>query len=300
MVRGPVLLLERSVDGEYTLSLCREDLHALYPGMVRFTLALRRGGETVATFRTNSYEYSPTVPLDAETAARQKAKEWAQELAMHRERFLAVVTRPAPRRPFSATDCVVIQGSPRPDGNCSILAAWAADEVRRMGKTVQVVYPDDMGIHPCIGCYRCYNTGRCTFDDEMAGIIGAVKHASLLVVCSPVYTGTVPGGLKIVLDRFQALHAEKNLFEDVPMPAGVLLAVCGRKGEANFACLTAVVRVSLENLTIGYAGDVLVDGVDRVRDVRTVGGLEERVRAVVRGAFHNPREKRLMPSAVGK
>ncbi|WP_298666090.1 flavodoxin family protein [uncultured Methanofollis sp.] len=286
MVRGPVLLFERSIDREYTLSLWREDLSGLYPGMVRFTLTLCTARETVATFRTNSYEYSPTVPLDAETAARHKAEEWARGLTAHRERFLAAVTRQAPRRPFSATDCVVIQGSPRPDGNCSILAGWAADEVRRMGQTVQVVYPDDMGIHPCIGCYQCYNTGRCTFDDDMAGIIGAVKHASLLVVCSPVYTGTVPGGLKVVLDRFQALHAEKNLFEDVSMPEGVLLAVCGRKGEANFACLTAVVRASMENLGIKYAGEVLVDGVDRVRDIRRVEGLEGRVRGTVRGAFH--------------
>lgn len=291
MVQGQVLLCERSVNREYTLSLCREDLSALYPGMVRFTLALRTGGETVATFRTNSYEYSPTVPLDAETAARQKAKEWEQELMAHRERFLEVVTRPRPRRPFSVTDCVVIQGSPRPDGNCSLLAAWAADEVRCLGKTVQVIYPDDMGIHPCIGCYRCYNTGRCTFDDDMAGIIGAVKQASLLVVCSPVYTNTVPGGLKIVLDRFQAFHAEKNLFESGPMPQGVLLAVCGRKGEANFACLTAVVRVFMENLGIRNAGEVLVDGVDRVRDVRRVEGLEGRVRAVVRRAFQSKREE---------
>ncbi|MDD4256083.1 MAG: flavodoxin family protein [Methanofollis sp.] len=287
MVRGPALLLERIIDREYTLSLRREDLSALYPGMVRFALALRTGGETVATFRTNSYEYSPTVPLDAETAARHKAEEWAQELMAHRERFLAAVTRRvAPPPAFSRTDCVIIQGSPRPDGNCSILAGWTADEVRGLGKTVQVVYPDDMGIHPCIGCYQCYNAGRCTFDDDMAGIIGAVKHASLLVVCSPVYTNTVPGGLKIVLDRFQALHAEKNLFEDCPMPGGVLLAVCGRKGGANFACLTAVVRVCMENLKIAYAGEVLVDGVDRVRDVRRVEGLEGRVRAVVRDALH--------------
>lgn len=285
MAEGPVLLLERRIPDEYTLSLWREDLSALYPGMVRFTLALRTGGETVATFRTNSYEYSPTVPLDAETAARQKAKEWEQELMAHRDRFLEVVPLQTPSRSLPATDCVVIQGSPRPDGNCSLLAAWAADEVRRLGKTVQVIYPDDMGIHPCIGCYRCYNTGRCTFDDDMEGIIGAVKQASLLVVCSPVYTNTVPGGLKIVLDRFQALHAEKNLFESGPMPRGVLLAVCGRKGEENFTCLTAVVRVFMENLRIRNAGEVLVDGVDRVRDIRRVEGLEGRVRAVVRGAF---------------
>lgn len=300
MAGGSTHLLERRIDSEYTLSLYREDLSALYPGMVRFTLSLRTAGKTIAAFRTNSYEYSPTVPLDAETAARQKATEWERELRTHRERFLEVVTHRVPSHApaLPRTDCVVLQGSPRPDGNCSILAAWTADEVHRLGRSVQVIYSDDMDIHPCIGCYRCYNTGRCTFEDDMEGIIGAVKQASLLVVCSPVYTNTVPGGLKIVLDRFQALHAEKNLFGGGSMPAGVLLSVCGRKGEENFFCLTAVVRVFMENLDIECMGEILIDGVDRLRDIRRVDGLEERVRTVVRRAFHGL-ERESMPLTAG-
>jgi multimeric flavodoxin WrbA len=176
----------------------------------------------------------------------------------------------------------VIQGSPRADGNCSIIAEWCADEVLALEKTVQVLYIDDMEIAPCIGCYQCYNTGTCTFDDDMDGIIRVIRDCSLLVVCTPVYTNTVPGGLKLLIDRCQAYHAERSFRTDDRLKHGLLFSVAGRKGKENFACVTKVVRAYLHNLGITPAGEVLVDGLDVIRDIRTIGGLEEQVRSTVR------------------
>lgn len=274
-------------DGVYILTLRAEDLSSLYPGMVRYLLHLTKGDEVVGTFLTNTYEYSPTVPLDAETAALQKSAAWERELRENRERFLSVVGKRMPRRPFTLqpADVVVVQGSPRADGNCSIMAGWAVEAAEAAGKTARVVYPDDLSIHPCIGCYRCYNTGTCTFDDEMGELIHLIVHASLLVVCSPVYTNTVPGGLKVVIDRCQALHAARTLGARRAMPAGLLLAVCGREGLSNFSCLTSVMEAFMGNLGIRPAGEVLADGIDRVRDVRLVEGLEERVKERVRSCL---------------
>ncbi|HDS63698.1 MAG TPA: flavodoxin family protein [Methanofollis liminatans] len=274
-------------DGVYTLTLRAEDLSSLYPGMVRYLLHLTKGDEVVGTFLTNTYEYSPTVPLDAETAALQKAAAWERELRENRERFLSVVGKRMPRRPFALepADVVVVQGSPRADGNCSIMAGWVVEAAEAAGKTARVVYPDDLDIHPCIGCYRCYNTGTCTFDDEMGDLIHLIVHASLLVVCSPVYTNTVPGGLKILIDRCQALHAARTLGARRAMPAGLLLAVCGREGRSNFACLTPVMEAFMGNLGIRSAGAVLADGIDRVRDVRLVEGVEDQVKERVRSCL---------------
>lgn len=277
-------------DGFYTLTLRAEDLSSLYPGMVRYLLHLAKGDEVVGTFLTNTYEYSPTVGLDAETEALQKAAAWEHELRTNRERFLSVVGKRMPGRPFTLepADVVVIQGSPRADGNCSIMAGWVVEAAEAARKTVRVVYSDDLDIHPCIGCYRCYNTGTCTFDDEMGELIHLIVHASLLVICSPVYTNTVPGGLKILIDRCQALHAAQTLGARRAMPAGLLLAVCGREGLSNFACLTSVMEAFMGNLGIRPAGEVLADGIDRVRDVRLVEGLEERVKERVRSCLLSP------------
>jgi multimeric flavodoxin WrbA len=115
----------------------------------------------------------------------------------------------------------------------------------------------------------------------MKGIIEAIRGAKLVIVCSPVYTNTVPAGLKLVIDRMQAYHAERMLYGGAMGRQGLLFAVAGRKGEENFTCITKVVRPFLHNTGIVPAGQVLVDHADAIRDIRTVAGLGDRVREMV-------------------
>jgi multimeric flavodoxin WrbA len=182
----------------------------------------------------------------------------------------------------------VIQGSPRGDGNCSILTSWAVETAHVLGKTVQVIYPHDMSIHCCIGCYQCYNTGSCVFDDDMDVIIDALRDTSLLIVCSPVYTNTVPGGLKLVIDRCQAYHAELVISGGKHGQKGLLFSVAGREGGENFICITRVITPFLQNLDIKLAGEVHIDRVDAVKDIRTIPGLERTVKEKITHLFRTP------------
>jgi multimeric flavodoxin WrbA len=274
--------LVKSGEKEYLLTLDREDFSALYPGMVRYILAVREGDRLRAVFRTNTFEYSPLSPLAAGTAAQEKASTWEQELAADPAGIFRNYPAEIQKKPQGpATDLVIIQGSPRPDGNCGILAGWAAEAAKGAGRTEQVIYPHDLDIHCCIGCYQCYNTGTCVFDDDMAGIIDAVRGARLLVVCSPVYTNTVPAGLKLVIDRMQAYHAERTLSGGRSDQKGILFSVAGRKGEDNFTCVTKVVSAFFRNLGIEPAGQVLIDSVDAIKDIRSLPGREEEVKGLV-------------------
>jgi multimeric flavodoxin WrbA len=118
----------------------------------------------------------------------------------------------------------------------------------------------------------------------------SIRAASLLVVCSPVYTNTVPAGLKAVIDRSQAVHAGQALVADdrSRSRAGVLLATAGRKGEENFGCVRSVVRAFMANLGIRFRGEVMVDDLDALRDLRRISGLESRVRRTVLSALQFP------------
>jgi multimeric flavodoxin WrbA len=138
-----------------------------------------------------------------------------------------------------------------------------------------------MEIHSCIGCYQCYNTGSCVFNDDMGDIIDAIRGASLLVICSPVYTNTVPGGLKLLIDRCQAYHAERVLSGGITGQRGLIFSVAGREGEENFTCITRVISAFLRNLGISPVGEILIDSADAIRDIRTIPGLEHRVRGIV-------------------
>lgn len=273
--------------GLYTLTVSREDLFALYPGMVRYTLSVSSKGQSLAIFRTNSYEYSPTVPLEAERVTMDLAHEWEQELRSDPQEFLASHGRQKEKSStVPAIDVVVIEGSPRADGNCSILAGWASDAARNASRTVQVIYPHDMNIHSCIGCYQCYNTGTCTFDDDMGEIIDAIRHAILLIVCTPVYTNSVPGGLKLLIDRCQAYHAERTFSgNSAKNKKGLLLSVAGRKGRSHFLCVTTVINAFMRNIGIEPSGELLIDGIDELHDIRNIPDLKRRVRAMVQNAF---------------
>ncbi len=284
----PVRELMRSVETDagkvrYTLNLYHEDFSALYPGMIRYTVIVMAGELMIAVFRTNSFEYSPLVPIAAENVSMQTADEWEREIRNNPTDFIQNHRQVLPEPPIVTTsDLVVIQGSPRGDGNCSILARWAVDAAHELGRTAQVIYPHDMDIRCCIGCYQCYNSGSCVFDDDMGSIIGAIKGASLLVVCSPVYTNTVPGGLKLVIDRCQAYHAERVLSGGRMGQKGLVFSVAGRKGEENFTCITHVISAFLRNLGIDPVGEILIDRVDAIRDIRTIPGMEENVKMKVK------------------
>lgn len=270
----------------YTLVLTRRDLRSLYPGMVQYILRLNSGEKTLCLFRTNSYEYSPMSSLDAESVTRQKAGEWRDLLRTDPDALFATSMETGGRLPDrTRPDVLIIQGSPRADGNCSILAGWASETAAASGFTAEIVYPDDLWIRPCIGCYRCYNTGICTFDDDMTAVIASLRHARLLVICTPVYTSSVPAAMKMVIDRFQAYHAEITLFRRSEEKKGLLFSVAGRKGTDNFTCVRRTIHDCMRNLHVIPAGDVLIDGTDQLRDIREIPATEDTVRTAVTGAL---------------
>jgi multimeric flavodoxin WrbA len=270
------------------LSLYRDDLSSVLPGMVRYLLRLEGAGRTVVLFSTNTYEYPPLLPIDAERAARQAAADWETAILAAPGGLMRPEGPPPLRAPPPPGGVLILQGSPRPDGSCAVLAGWAAEAAASAGRPAEVVFVHDLEVRPCIGCYQCYNTGDCTFDDDMTRLAPAIRAASLLVVCSPVYTNTVPAGLKAVIDRAQAIHAGVALQTDGPAAAprgGVLLATAGRQGLENFGCVRSVVRAFMANLGIRSRGEVLVDDLDARRDLREVPGLELRVRSTVLAAL---------------
>lgn len=289
MEPGIVSILERHLRAggvSYRIALTEEDLSRVYPGMIMYTAEVSRDGKVLGRSRTNTLEYSPCTPLHARDVGLETVARWETLLGQDPGAFPTTIPPASPaRRRVPASSAVIIQGSPRPGGNCAILASWAADAAREMGVKTTVFFPHDLDIHPCIGCYQCYNTGTCVFEDDMTAIIDAVAESRLVVVCSPVYTNSVPAGLKALIDRFQALHAERILGGDSFPAKGLLMAVAGRKGPENFRCVSAVARAFFSLIGMTPAPPLLVDGMDKTRDVRVVAGLGQEVRSNVKGCL---------------
>jgi multimeric flavodoxin WrbA len=278
-----------TAQGDFTFTLFSGDLTHLYPGMVRYRVCVTDAMDrTVTEYFSNTFEYTPVMELDAKTAAINVLNEWERGFSRHPVDMLEYFSRLHPRclPAAEATDVVVIQGSPRPDGNCGEIARWIATETARMGATVQVIYPDDMDIRSCIGCYQCYNSGFCTFADDMDEVFAMVQRCRVLAVCAPVYSCSVPGALKILIDRFLAYDAHRHVVEEVAgHQAGLFFGVCGRDGDANFIPLREIATAFFAMAGMPLTGTAWADGMDQRRDVRQVSGFTHEVQETVRRAL---------------
>ncbi|NLZ29244.1 MAG: flavodoxin family protein [Methanomicrobiales archaeon] len=271
--------------GTFTIRLISTDLGYVYPGMVRYTVEILYGDKPVYTYAINSYEAPPGSTLDAMTVAGIALARLEHDIRSRPETYTRkrVFTRPLPDG--GVYDVVILQGSPRKFGNSARAASWCDDEATRAGLSSRVFYIHEMDIKPCIGCYVCYNHGYCPIEDDMPGIIRAIESASIIVVCTPVYTNTVPAGLKAVMDRCQWLHAREKILGVKVHARGLTIAVAGQRGREPFVCVTPVVDAFMRNLDIQPSGAVLVDDLDRARDIGEIEGAEDDIRSALRALF---------------
>ena len=99
---------------------------------------------------------------------------------------------------------LLINGSPRKDGNNSIALSEVAKLLAHEGIDSEMVWIGNKPIRGCIACGQCKEQalGRCVFDDDVCNQISAkFAEADALVVGSPVYYGQPNGALLSIIQR---------------------------------------------------------------------------------------------------
>jgi multimeric flavodoxin WrbA len=131
---------------------------------------------------------------------------------------------------------VVVLGSPRPEGDCAILAQKVCDAAEGLGAEVQKFFVNKMDFKACQGCESCKTTSdRCILEDELTQVLGAIKEADLLVLASPVNWGDISWRLKCFFDR---TYSYLNPDFSSRLPSGktailILLQAEADEGEVN-------------------------------------------------------------------
>ena len=122
---------------------------------------------------------------------------------------------------------LMINGSPRPNGNTSIALAEMAKIFAENGIEVETVQVGNQMIRGCIACGRCRKEklGKCVFDDAVNTIAPKFEECDGLVIGSPVYYASANGTLISLLDRlFYSTAFDKT------MKVGAAVAVARRGG----------------------------------------------------------------------
>lgn len=127
-----------------------------------------------------------------------------------------------------------ILGSPRKKGNCEILLTEAFKGAQEAGAETELLRVSDYHIKPCIGCRTCSENLKCHQDDDMQLLYQKLKQADGIIFATPVYFWSIPGHLKIFVDRTLALvYPRAQLANKV----GGVIVVTGRTGETNTSSL---------------------------------------------------------------
>jgi multimeric flavodoxin WrbA len=122
---------------------------------------------------------------------------------------------------------LMINGSPRQEGNTSIALAEIAKQLVILGIESEIVWIGNKPVRGCIACNTCKDKpGACVFDDDVCnGISAKMNSSDALIVGSPVYWGQPNGAVLSIIQR--AFYSNGAAFRGKPAAA---VAVCRRGG----------------------------------------------------------------------
>ena len=120
---------------------------------------------------------------------------------------------------------LILNGSPRADGNTTIAVNEMVKVFETEGIETQIMQIGSQAIRGCIACGSCAKNGKCVFDDVVNEAAQIFEKADGLVVASPVYYASANATLIACLDRlFYSTGFDKT------MKVGASVAVARRGG----------------------------------------------------------------------
>lgn len=135
---------------------------------------------------------------------------------------------------------LILNGSPRKDGNTAAALREVAAILNEEGIDTRTIDVGKMDIRGCLACNWCHEHGKCVIDDPVNEIARLLEEADGLVLGSPVYYASANGTLISLLDRlFHSTSFDKT------MKVGAAVAVARRGGcSATFDQLNKYFTIS--------------------------------------------------------
>lgn len=168
---------------------------------------------------------------------------------------------------------IVLNGSPRKNGNTSALVKAFREGAESAGHSVTEFWLGGMKINGCRGCCAGgKNPERpCVQKDDMEQIYPAYKEADVVVLASPLYYWTISGQLKCAFDRLFAVAECDPGYTNPRKESALLMAAEGNGFEETVYWYDRLMG------HIGWkdCGKVLCGGVMAVGDIEGKPELEE-------------------------
>lgn len=187
---------------------------------------------------------------------------------------------------------VIINGSPRRNGNTSAAVGLVVEELAAAGIESEILNIGGMEVRGCVACNYCKTSGTsmCVFSDDLVNAAAQkAAEADGIVLACPTYYAGIPGTMKSFLDRlfYSGGAALRH-------KAAMAVVVARRSGGVevfhqlhNYFSLSQVVAAPSQYWVLGHGngkGELLQDaeGVQTIR--RNAAGLAWVLKLIKSGA----------------
>lgn len=160
---------------------------------------------------------------------------------------------------------LAIYGSPRVKGNSDAMMDSFVNGALEEGVHVERIYVRKLSFKGCIACGHCDEKGVCAQKDQMESVYPLLMESSIVAVASPNYFYHLPGQLKSLIDRSQALFMAQKIGVFKPDSSkrfGFFLGVGATKGKKLFDCSILTIRYFFEAIGVSYQGELCFREID--------------------------------------
>lgn len=180
---------------------------------------------------------------------------------------------------------LIINGSPKKNGNTSKLISWFLEGAK--GAEIDVVNAADLKVKVagCNSCRVCQKIKeyKCVIKDEASPVLSKMIDADVIVMATPLFFYGPSAQLKVIFDRMFCLFKWDNKVDTFTTPL---------KGKTFVLLASAYEDVGLETLaepfalTADYAGmkfrKLLVKNAGESGEIIKVNGVREKARRLSR------------------
>lgn len=164
---------------------------------------------------------------------------------------------------------IAFNGSPRKNGNTSILIDKVLAELQQQGIETEHINIGARQLQGCIGCMKCFElqNGKCALaNDEVNGYLEKIAAADGIIVGSPVYCADLSAQTKSFIDRVSMVACANNMLQRKVAAAVVAVRRAGSvhtfNSINNFFTITQMIVVGSSYWNNGFGmnpGEVLQD-----------------------------------------
>jgi multimeric flavodoxin WrbA len=166
---------------------------------------------------------------------------------------------------------LVVYGSPRNNGNSSMLADAFIEGAKAAGVDVIRADAGHANIGGCRGCEYCLShDGACCQNDDMQQFYPLLRDCEMLVYATPVYCFTFSAQIKAFMDRMFC-----GIGKPFAVKSTVLLTVCEDKDASIMQHIISTYRALVAYSGWKDKGVVAVNGVYKKGEIAGNPKLEE-------------------------